>query len=219
MKKYLSVLLIVLCYSIITQAQNEKTFEFRVEGMTCESCANAATQALLNMKGVTSASVDFKTKTAKVTGKEKVTKEQIKETIAGKNFEVLFEGESLTKSLTEEEINNLDIEVIKGGKKITIKEHIKEGKITVFDFYADWCGPCKVFSPKVERLIAKYPDLVLKKVDIVDWKSEISKQLTKEYQLPSLPFILIFDDKAKLLGKVSGNYIEKVEEVVKKNLK
>ena len=210
------IILLMLLWPVISYAQNKKVFEFRVEGMTCNGCANTATQALLKMEGVQSASVDFETKNARVVGS--ATREQIKETIAAKNFEALFEGESLLKPLTEEEKKGLDIIVIKGGNKIKITDYVQAGKITIFDFYADWCGPCRVFSPKVERLLLKYRNkVVLKKVDIVSWKSELSKQLTKEYRMPALPFILIFNDKGKLLGKVEGNYIEQVEQIIKQN--
>jgi len=171
------------------------------------------------MRGVESASVDFDTKTAKVVASDKVTIEKIKTAVKGRNFEALFEGESLSKSLNEEEKEGLDIEVIKGGSKIKIIDHLTDGKITVFDFYADWCGPCRVFSPKVERLLLKYPNTVaLKKVDIVSWKSNLSKQLTKEYKMPALPFILVFDDKSKLLGKVEGNNIDQIEKIINQNL-
>ena len=57
-------------------------------------------------------------------------------------------------------------------------------------------------------------NLALRKADIVDWKSNLAKQLTKEYKLPALPFTLIFDDTGNLLGKVEGNDIEKVKEIV-----
>jgi hypothetical protein len=57
-------------------------------------------------------------------------------------------------------------------------------------------------------------DLALRKADIVDWKSNLAKQLTKEYQLPALPFTLIFDDQGTLLGKVEGNNIDKVKEII-----
>ena len=196
--------------------ENLTTFEFTIQGMTCSGCANTATQVLLKMDGVQNATVDFETKKAKVIASNKLTEEQIKKTIANTNFEALFRGDSLLKPLSDEEKSKLDIEVIKGGNKIKIKDHLIEGKTIIFDFYADWCGPCRVFSPKVERLLLNYHFVALKKVDIVNWKSELSKQLTKKYQLPSLPFILIFDDKGKLLGRVQGNHIDKVEEIIKK---
>lgn len=199
--------------------ESTKTYHFTIEGMTCDGCANTATQELLKVDGIASATVDFETKKAEVVASDKITIKKIKQVIASKSFEALFSGERLVKPLTEEEKSKLNISVIKGGKKIKIKEHLTAGKITIFDFYADWCGPCKVFSPKIERLLLKYPTVILKKVDIVTWKSDLTKQLTKEYQLPALPFILIFNDKGKLLGKIKGNYIEKVEEVIKQNLK
>ena len=43
------------------------------------------------------------------------------------------------------------------------------GKLVLFDFYADWCGPCRQISPHLERLAQSDPDVVLVKVDIVDW--------------------------------------------------
>ncbi|MBL4656617.1 MAG: hypothetical protein JKX73_01360, partial [Flavobacteriales bacterium] len=60
---------------------------------------------------------------------------------------------------------------------------------------------------------------ILVKADIVDWESALSKQLTQKFQFPSLPFVLVFNDKGKLLGKVHGNFIDKVEAIVEKNEK
>jgi len=206
--------------AVFSQQEKFKTFEFSVEGMTCQSCANTATATLLGVKGVKRAHVDFTTKKATVKVKPEVTEQQIKEAIKAKtNFEVLLPGEELVKPLTEEEKKNADMTVIKGGNKMNFKDHLAPGKITIFDFYADWCGPCRVFSPKVERLLLKYPNVALKKVDIVDWKSELSKQLTKIYKMPALPFTLIFDDKGNLLGKVEGNKIEEVEQIIIKDTK
>jgi len=214
MKTYIIISAMVLG-SLFAYGQSTQTFTFTVEGMTCDNCAQSLTKTLQKLEGVKTASVIFDTKTATVTASSEITVEKIKAAVKGSNFEALFEGESLSKPLTEEEKKGLDIEVIKGGNKIKIKEHLTEDKITIFDFYADWCGPCRVFSPKVERFIKNNPDVALRKVDIVAWKSELSKQLTKNYKMPSLPFVLIFDDDGKLLGKVEGNYIEQVEAIVK----
>ena len=109
----------------------------------------------------------------------------------------------------------MDIKIIKGGKRLDFKKHLTEGKITIFDFYADWCGPCRLYSPKLEHLLSENPDnLSLIKVDVIDWKSELAKQLTKSYKLPALPFTLIFNDKGRLLGRVEGNDIEAVENII-----
>ena len=200
--------------SMFTFAQSIQTYTFTIEGMTCEACANTATKALQSIKGIDNVTVDLDSKVAIVRGN--VSKEAIKKAILNKtNFEVLFEGETLLKPLSNEELEKLDILVIKGGKKIKFKDHLAETKITIFDFYADWCAPCRVFSPKLEHLIKNNPNIALRKVDIVSWKSNLSKQLTNNYKMPALPFTLIFNAKGKLLGKVEGNKIDKVKSIIK----
>jgi copper chaperone CopZ len=197
-----------------------KTYEFTVEGMTCGSCANTATNVLKNVKGVKAATVDFETKKAKVIASNKLSEKQIKDAIKAKtNFEAMFTGDELVKPLTEEEKKKADIEIIKGGSKLNFKDHLTVGKITVFDFYADWCGPCRVYSPKAEHLALKYQNVALKKADIVDWKSELSQQLTKDYKMPALPFTLIFNENGNLLSKIEGNKIEEVELIIIQNTK
>ena len=204
---------IMILTSPILLGQATQTFTFTVEGMTCASCANTATRVLQAIEGVESATVDHVSKKAILVGS--VSEEDIKAAMyRDTNFDVLFEGESLVIPLSDEERESLDIKIVKGGKKIRFVEHLDEGQITIFDFYADWCGPCRVFSPKIERLLLKYDNVALRKIDIVDWKSPLSKQLTKAYKFPALPFTLIFGADETLLGKVEGNNIEMVEDII-----
>ncbi|PCH98360.1 MAG: hypothetical protein COB85_01645 [Bacteroidetes bacterium] len=213
MNKIALLLSAIFLISSILLGQTAQTFTFTIEGMTCNSCANTATKVLQDLKGVESATVDYESKTATLSGK--VTQDGIRAVLTtNTNFEALFEGESLVKALTDKERSAYDIKTIKGGHKMKFMEHLSSGKITVFDFYAEWCGPCRVFSPKVERMLLKYDNVALRKVDIVDWKSPLSKQLTKAYKFPALPFTLIFDAGGKLLGKVKGNNIEMVEDII-----
>ena len=212
-RQFLTLTLLISTLSSLGQAS--KTFEFKIEGMTCQGCVQTATQTLKQVAGVNKVSVDLDSKQAIVIADSNVTVGVLKNTIDTKtNFEALFAGDTLPQPLTEKEKEGLDIKTITGGDKIQFKDHLVQGKITIFDFYADWSAPCKVFSPKVERLMLIKENLVLRKVDIVDWKSNLAKQLTKEYQLPALPFTLIFDDQGNLLGKVKGNDIEKVKEII-----
>lgn len=209
------VTLTLLISTLVAFGQTIKTFEFIIEGMTCQNCVNTATRMLKQVGGVDSVSIDLDSKQAIVIADNNVTEDDLKNAIDTKtNFEALFAGDTLPAPLTEKEKEGLDIKTITGGDKIKFKDHLVQGKVIIFDFYADWCAPCSVFSPKVERLMLDIDDLALRKVDIVDWKSNLTKQLTKEYKLPALPFTLIFDDQGNLLGKVNGNDIEKVKEII-----
>ena len=61
--------------------------------------------------------------------------------------------------------------------------------VTLKDFYADWCGPCKTQDPIIEELEADYPDVDVEKVN-VDEKQEVAN----EYQVRSLPTLIVEND-------------------------
>src|ERR1051326_4815128 len=69
-----------------------------------------------------------------------------------------------------------EIEIITHGKGIDIEKKLAAGKVTLVDFYADWCGPCRMISPHLEDLVKKDKGIVLRKVDIVRWNTEIRSE-------------------------------------------
>ncbi len=75
---------------------------------------------------------------------------------------------------------------------------LAEGKVSVVDFWAEWCGPCRMIGPIIEELANDYGDKVLVgKVD-VDSNPEVSV----EYGVRSIPTILIIKD-----GKVVHTHV------------
>ncbi len=61
--------------------------------------------------------------------------------------------------------------------------------VTLKDFYADWCGPCKTQDPILDELEEDYPEVDFEKVN-VDEQQEIAN----EYQVRSLPTLIVEDD-------------------------
>lgn len=59
--------------------------------------------------------------------------------------------------------------------------------LTVIDFYADWCGPCRMLSPIVEEMAARYPDVKFGKVN-VDKEAELAVRFGI-MSIPTLVFI------------------------------
>ncbi|KAF9970026.1 hypothetical protein BGZ73_007400 [Actinomortierella ambigua] len=53
-------------------------------------------------------------------------------------------------------------------------EEISVGKV-IIDFYADWCGPCKIIAPKYNDLATKYPDIKFLKVNVDDLNASSEK--------------------------------------------
>ena len=92
------------------------------------------------------------------------------------------------------------IEVIKGGDEVDIAKHLAAGKITLVEFYADWCGPCKMISPALEQLAKTDSDIALCKIDIVNWQSAV----TRQYNIHSIPCVVVFDRKGQMVGVMRG---------------
>ena len=83
-------------------------------------------------------------------------------------------------------------------------DFIKEG-VSLVDFYATWCGPCRMLSPIVEETESEYKDKVkFAKLDVDDL-SEIAAQ----YAINAIPALLFFKD-GQLLEKSVG-FVDKEE--------
>lgn len=68
------------------------------------------------------------------------------------------------------------------------KEVLDSDKITVVDFYADWCGPCKMMAPIMEAVAKELGETaVVGKVNIDD-----NQNLAVKYQIMTIPTIAIF---------------------------
>jgi thioredoxin 1 len=65
----------------------------------------------------------------------------------------------------------------------------KSGK-TVVDFYATWCGPCKLYSPILEKMAEeKLQDVSFRKVDV-----DKAKDIAREYSIEAMPTTIIFEN-------------------------
>ena len=75
-------------------------------------------------------------------------------------------------------------------------EQIKEGVVLV-DFFATWCGPCKMQAPVLEELKEDRSDVKVVKID-VDQETEIAR----EYGVMSIPTLILFKDGKEIAKNV-----------------
>ena len=102
------------------------------------------------------------------------------------------------------------IAVISHGEKLDMNQHLALGRVTVFDFYADWCGPCRGLSPALEEMAKNDPEIALRKIDIVNWRTAVAHQ----FNIYSIPQVKVYDRSGRLVGTVRGVDLEKVKRYV-----
>jgi len=102
------------------------------------------------------------------------------------------------------------IKVISHGAEVDINQHLVIGNVTVIDFYADWCGPCREFSPSLEQMARDDADIALRKIDIVNWKTAVVQQ----FNVHSIPQVNVYDRSGRLVGTVLGGDLEKVKSYI-----
>lgn len=92
------------------------------------------------------------------------------------------------------------------GNSSNFYDLISEGKV-IIDFYADWCGPCKMLGPVLEDLSNSREDIKVIKIN-VDSESE----LARKFGVMSIPALFLFEDGKQLDNKVGFVPLSDLEE-------
>lgn len=79
----------------------------------------------------------------------------------------------------------------------TFRETVSKG-IVLVDFWAAWCGPCRMFAPIFEEASERHPDVVFAKVD-----TDAEQELAAGFQIRSIPTLAVLRDGI-LLGSQPG---------------
>ena len=99
------------------------------------------------------------------------------------------------------------VEVISHGAQVDINQHLALGNVTVIEFYADWCGPCRRLSPSLEQMAMSDPQVALRKIDIVNWRTPVAQQ----FNVHSIPQVNVYNRAGRLVGTVVGADFEQVK--------
>ena len=89
------------------------------------------------------------------------------------------------------------------------EETVTKDGITLVDFWADWCGPCKAFAPVYEEASDKYPEIRFGKVD-----TEAEQQLAGAANIRSIPTLMAFRDGILVFSQPGALPAPALEQVI-----
>ena len=126
------------------------------------------------------------------------------------NFAIDKENEKLAR---ENEENSTTSEEVSGPSRVievtssNFNEEVINSSVPVLiDFYADWCGPCKILSPIVEEVSSQYEDVKFVKINI-----DSNQDIANDYMITSIPTLVYIkngEEQNRVLGAVDKATVE-----------
>lgn len=95
------------------------------------------------------------------------------------------------------------VEISAQGEDVpALEPHLVAGKVTLFDFYAVWCAPCRKIDAHLFPLLGRRSDLAVRKLNVVSWETPLAERYLKD--APSLPYVVVYGKDGKRVSAVSG---------------
>lgn len=88
---------------------------------------------------------------------------------------------------------------------------VKDNDMVLVDFWASWCGPCRIFAPIYEKVSEAHPDIVFGKVD-----TDAEIELAQAYNISSIPTLMVIRDGIVLHAQAGALPERSLEELIGK---
>ena len=90
---------------------------------------------------------------------------------------------------------------------------IEKNAVVVVDFWAPWCGPCRMFAPTFEAVSEQYPNVVFAKLNTED-----QQELAASFNIRSIPTLMVFREQVIIFTQAGMLPKAGFEQVVQKSL-
>jgi thioredoxin 1 len=90
------------------------------------------------------------------------------------------------------------------------KQVVEKDGIVLIDWWAPWCGPCRMFAPTYEKVARKHPDITFAKVN-----TEVEQELAGSFDIRSIPTLMIMRDRVLLFSQAGALPEAALEDLIK----
>ena len=194
-------------------ARADRVQVYSIQGADCSSCGEKIRTALKKVKGVKKTAFDMRKVELTVEMEDGVADSVVLAAAEGVGLHAIVgagQGAYLPKEPYPAGADVLELN--KDGAAVGPLDKLRVAdKFTVFDVYADWCGPCRDVDKKLREIVAGRPDVAVRKLVVLDFDSPLARELGLEM----LPHVIVYTPEGKKT-EIRGAELGKIDKALKK---
>jgi thiol-disulfide isomerase/thioredoxin len=208
-------LVAALCFVLlaVASARADRVQVYSIQGADCATCGEKIRTALKKVKGVKKTEFDIHKVELTVEMEDGVPDSVVlaaAEKVGLRAIVGAGQGAYLPKEAYPAGVDVLELN--KDGASVGPLDALRVAdKFTVFDVYADWCGPCRDVDARLREIVSKRADVAVRKLNVVDFDSPLARDLA----IDMLPYVVVYTPEGKKT-EIRGAQLAKIDKALKK---
>ena len=189
-------------------ARADRTQVYSVQGADCASCAEDIKRQLKKVKGIKEVDFDKHAVELIIRMADGVSDHTVLDAIArsGEGIKGIVGGGQGAYLPVPEFPPGTDVQLLtRDGSAVgPLPKLAVPGKYTVFDVFAEWCGPCRVVDERLREVVTQRTDVAILKLNVRDFDSPLALELGSSFE--TLPYVVVLTPKGKRIDVVGTDF-------------